>query len=93
MNSSLAVKLTVVCLLMSLLTFLLMGLDKTRAKARAWRIPEKVLFLFAALFGAPGGVLGMMTFRHKTRHSHFAIGFPLLAVVQIALLAFLYLRG
>ena len=56
MNSSLAVTLTVVCLLMSLLTFLLMGLDKTRAKARTWRVPEKVLFLFAALFGAPGGV-------------------------------------
>ena len=93
MNPSLPVILTAVCILMSLMTFLLMGLDKARAKARAWRIPEKVLFLFAAFFGAPGGVLGMMTFRHKTKHSYFAIGFPLLAIAQIALLVFLYLRA
>ena len=92
MNPSLPTILTAVCILMSLMTFLLMGLDKARAKSRAWRIPEKVLFLFAALFGAPGGVLGMMTFRHKTKHNYFAIGFPLLAIVQIALLVFLYLR-
>jgi uncharacterized membrane protein YsdA (DUF1294 family) len=40
-----------------------------------------------ALFGALGGTLGMRLFRHKTKHWYFKYGFPLLLVVQIALLA------
>ena len=91
MNPSLPVILSAVCILMSLLTFCLMAADKSFAKRRARRIPEKTLFLFAALFGAPGGVLGMLTFRHKTKHTAFCIGFPLLALVQLALLLCLYL--
>lgn len=91
MNPTLPVILLIVCILMSLLTLILMALDKSYAKSRTRRIPEKTLFLFAALFGAPGGVLGMQLFRHKTKHSYFAIGFPLLAVVQIAALCCAFL--
>ena len=86
MNSTLPVILCIVCSLMSLVSLILMALDKSFAKSRSRRIPEKTLFLFAILFGAPGGVLGMQLFRHKTRHSYFAIGFPLFAVLQIALI-------
>ena len=76
---------------MSLLTFLVMGSDKLRAKRGARRVPEARLFLLALLGGGVGGFLGMYAFRHKTRHLHFVIGFPLIAAVQI--LGALYLLG
>lgn len=82
--------LTAVCvilLVMNLLSFALMGIDKVKAKRGAWRIPEKTLFLVTALFGGLGGTLGMSFFRHKTKHWYFKFGFPALLVVQIALLA------
>ena len=68
---------------MSLVTFLVMGSDKRRAKRGARRVPEARLFLLALLGGGVGGFLGMNAFRHKTRHLHFVIGFPLIAAVQI----------
>ena len=74
------------------LSFSLMGIDKHRAKQRAWRIPEKVLFFSAILGGALGGTLGMYTFHHKTRHWYFRYGFPLLLVLQLAGLAWLFLK-
>lgn len=79
--------LLVVLIMMNLLAFALMGIDKAKAKAGAWRIPEKTLFLVTALFGGLGGTLGMSFFRHKTKHWYFKLGFPALLVVQIALLA------
>ena len=75
---------------MNLLAFALMGIDKAKAKAGAWRIPEKTLFLVTALFGGLGGTLGMKVFRHKTKHWYFKWGFPALLVVQIVLLAVIF---
>ena len=69
--------------------FLVMGLDKSRARRGRWRISEKALFLPAVLGGALGGVLGMRTFRHKTKHWYFRFGFPLLLVLQAVLLGWL----
>ena len=66
---------------MNLLAFALMGIDKAKAKAGAWRIPEKTLFLVTALFGGLGGTLGMNVFRHKTKHWYFKFGFPVLLVI------------
>ena len=74
---------------MSLVTFLVMGSDKRRARRGARRVPEARLFLLALLGGGAGGFLSMYAFRHKTRHLHFVIGFPLIAAFQI--LAALYL--
>lgn len=68
---------------MSLVSFLVMGSDKRRARRGARRVPEARLFLLALLGGGVGGLLGMYAFRHKTRHLHFALGFPLIAAVQI----------
>lgn len=50
----------------NVLAFVLMGLDKRRAKKNAWRIPERTLFLPVIFGGALGGVAGMRLFRHKT---------------------------
>ena len=76
-----------ILLVMNLLAFALMGIDKMKAKRGSWRIPEKTLFLVTALFGGLGGTLGMKVFRHKTKHWYFKWGFPALLVVQIVLLA------
>ncbi len=64
-------------LLMSIITFFLMFSDKRRAMCHRRRIPEKVLFLFAFLGGAFGGLCGMFLCRHKTRHLSFRILLPL----------------
>ena len=79
--------LLVVLIVMNLLAFALMGIDKMKAKRGSWRIPEKTLFLVTALFGGLGGTLGMKVFRHKTKHWYFKWGFPALLAVQIVLLA------
>ena len=75
----------------SAIDFALMGVDKWKARRDAWRIPESTLWLFALLGGALGGTLAMQVFRHKTRHWYFRFGFPLLTVLQIALLLWLSL--
>jgi len=77
-------------LAMGLVLFCTMGIDKRRAQRGVRRIPEARLFLLAALGGAAGGWLGICVFRHKTRKTAFTLGFPLLALLQIALC--LYLR-
>ena len=74
-------------LAVNLVAFLLMGIDKRKAKKDAWRIPEKTLFLPVLLGGSLGGILGMRTFRHKTKHWYFRLLIPLFAILQIALYA------
>lgn len=71
---------------MSLLGFLLMGIDKRRACKNAWRISEKTLLLTAILGGGIGSFLGMYFFRHKTRHLAFVLLLPLAAVADLVIL-------
>lgn len=72
-------------ILMNLIGFALMGVDKQRARRRDWRIPEKVLFGAALLGGSVGAWAGMYLFHHKTRHWYFVVGMPLILAVQAAL--------
>lgn len=76
----------------NLLSFALFGIDKSKAKRGKWRIPEKSLFITAILGGSPGALLGMRTFRHKTKHKSFTIGIPTILILQIAIAAYLILR-
>ena len=71
---------------MSLLLFWRMGADKRRARNGRWRVRERTLFLLALLGGAPGGLLGMELFRHKTKHWYFVWGFRVLTLLQLAAL-------
>ena len=75
---------------MNLLGFFFMGLDKWKAKKRAWRIPEATLLLVSALGGAAGALIGMHLFRHKTRHWYFLYGIPAMLVVHILLGIFIW---
>lgn len=72
-------------LLMNLLGFILMIVDKKRAVRRGRRVPERTLFLMAVLGGALGCWAGMYLVRHKTRHWYFAVGMPLLSALHVAL--------
>lgn len=72
--------------------FAAMGIDKAKAKADAWRVPEATLFLLAVLGGSVGGILGMQLFRHKTKHKTFTVGFPAILVCQLALAAYILLK-
>lgn len=72
-------------ILMNLIGFGLMGVDKQCARRRDWRIPEKVLFGAALLGGSVGAWAGMYLFHHKTRHWYFVVGMPLILAVQAAL--------
>lgn len=78
-------------LALSMLDFVLMGVDKRRARQNRRRVPEKTFFAVALLGGSPGAIAGMWLFRHKTRHWYFRFGFPLLTALQLALLLWLAL--
>ena len=77
-------------LVVNLAAFLVMGVDKRRAKKHRWRLSEKALFLPAVLGGALGGILGMHSFHHKTKHWYFKFGFPALLILQLALGGWLF---
>lgn len=70
---------------MSVVSFVAFGIDKYRARHDKWRIPERVLLLFAFFGGAIGAFAGMRAFHHKTQHYKFTILVPLFAILQIAL--------
>lgn len=68
--------------------FLLMLIDKQKAKKDKWRIPEATLMGFAVFGGSIGTWLGMQIFRHKTRHKKFVLGIPFIIGVQVMICVF-----
>lgn len=72
--------------------FALMGIDKFRARRKAWRIPEARLFGAALLGGSVGSIVGMYVFRHKTRHWYFVWGMPAILILQLAAAYFLFFK-
>lgn len=73
----------------NLIGFALMGIDKYKAKKRAFRSPEATLFIVAIIGGSIGSIIGMYAFRHKTRHWYFVYGMPAILILQILLIALL----
>lgn len=77
----------------NLLAFLAMWWDKRRAQKGEWRISEAGLFTLALLGGGIGGIVGMYTFRHKTKKLKFTIGFPTILLTEIVLVVyFIFVR-
>lgn len=76
-------------LLINAIAFLLMLVDKQKARKNLWRIPEATLLGTALLGGSIGALAGMYTFRHKTRHIKFTLGIPAILIFQIVLGGFL----
>lgn len=74
--------------------FFIMAWDKMKARAGAWRIPEDNLLLIALAGGSAGIYVGLKIFRHKTRHSKFSVGVPIIFLVQTGIVVWLVcLRG
>ena len=80
-------------LIWNAVAFLMMGLDKWKAKRGVWRTPEWVLLSVAFLCGAAGALLGMYIFWHKVRKVQFAVGIPVMLGLQLLLAWYLYDAG
>lgn len=78
-------------LIINLFGFLIMLIDKQRAVHKEWRIPEKNLLGISILGGSIGMLIGMSSFRHKTKHKKFTMGVPFILIIQVFLII-LYLK-
>lgn len=74
---------------LNILTFFIYGIDKLKAKAAKWRIPESTLLTLAAVGGSLGAWCGMKVWHHKTLHKKFKYGVPAIIVLQLALAGWL----
>lgn len=77
-------------LVLNIIGFAVMGIDKNRARKNKWRIKEKTLFFIAAIGGCVGSILGMLIFHHKTKHMSFMIGMPFILILQGIIVSYLY---
>ena len=75
----------------NVLTFLVYGIDKWKAKQGSWRISEATLLTLAIIGGSLGALLGMKMWHHKTMHKKFKYGLPLILLAQIVLVVYLVL--
>ena len=83
--------LTTYVVVINLIGFIVMGMDKRRAKKHAFRIPEATLFTIAIIGGSIGSIIGMRYFHHKTRHWYFVYGMPAILILHIiAIVALMY---
>lgn len=76
----------------NLLTFIVYGVDKSKARKSRWRIPESVLLMLAVVGGSVGAWMGMRVWHHKTLHLKFKYGIPFIFLLQIAFCIYLWIK-
>lgn len=81
-------KILLYFIIINVIGFLAMAIDKWKAKNNAWRIPENTLFYITVLGGGIGTIAGMYVFRHKTKKPKFTIGMPVILVLEIVLVIY-----
>lgn len=79
-------------LVINVFAFIIMGLDKEKAKKNHWRIKESTMFMAAFLCGAAGILLGMKVFHHKTKKPTFEFGIPILLILNIFIFIYVYIK-
>lgn len=77
----------------NIVSFILYGIDKYKAKRGKWRISEATLLVMAIIGGSIGAWTGMKVWHHKTMHKKFTIGVPLVFAIQVALAIYLHVRA
>ena len=82
--------LLIYLLVMNVIGFAAMGIDKFKAQHHAWRIPEKTLFGISIIGGSAGTWAGMYAFRHKTKHWYFVKGMPAIFFIHVVIACVLY---
>ncbi len=73
----------VITVVMSIITFVMYGVDKRRAQRNKWRISEFTLIIFSLLGGSIGALIGMKAFHHKTKKLKFKVLIPLTLIIWI----------
>ena len=77
----------------NVVTFIVYGIDKLKAKKGKWRIPEASLLLLAIIGGSIGAWCGVKVWHHKTMHKKFKHGIPLIVAIQIGLCSYLIAKA
>ena len=77
----------------NVITFLIYGIDKWKAKKNKWRISESTLLMLAAIGGSVGAWIGMKTWHHKSLHKKFKYGIPFILTLQLALMIYLHIMN
>ena len=83
-------EILIILLVLNVITFIVYGIDKLKAKKGWWRIPEATLLLLAFIGGSIGAWAGMMVWRHKTQHLKFKYGVPAIILLQVALVGYVW---
>jgi uncharacterized membrane protein YsdA (DUF1294 family) len=81
--------IVIVLLILNVSGFILVALDKYKAKNRLWRIPERTFFLLSILGGSIGVYAGLLVFNHKTRRWYFMSIIPLIITAQLVAVYYL----
>ena len=79
-------------IVINIVTFLVYGMDKLKAKQGSWRISEATLLILAIIGGSIGALLGMKVWRHKTQHKKFKYGVPAILIIQIITIGYLSIK-
>ena len=90
MNYNLLKYFIIYIVVINVITFLAMGIDKWKAKRGSWRIQEATLFTLVLFGGGVGGILGMYVFHHKTKKAKFQIFFPLILILEVAFFIYFF---
>ena len=78
--------------IINIVGYAMMGIDKRKAQKKEWRISEAALFTPALLGGSIGCIAGMQRFRHKTKHWYFKYGMPAILIAEAALLIYIFMK-
>ena len=84
--------LPIIYLSLSVLTYVIYAKDKSAAKSKTWRIPEKTLHLLSLCGGWLGAALAQETLRHKTQKTSFQVVFWLTVVANVTGFSALHLE-
>lgn len=77
--------ISIIIVIINIVTFIIYGIDKYKAKKGKWRIPENSLIGLAIIGGSIGAYLGMRVWHHKTMHMKFKYGIPLIIAIQMVI--------
>lgn len=83
--------ISIIIVIINIVTFIIYGIDKYKAKKGQWRIPENSLIGLAIIGGSIGAYLGMRVWHHKTMHLKFKYGIPLIIIIQL-IAAYMFVR-
>lgn len=83
--------ISIIIVIINIVTFIIYGIDKYKAKKGKWRIPENSLIGLAIIGGSIGAYIGMRVWHHKTMHLKFKYGIPLIIVIQLVI-AYMFVK-